>query len=213
MHFAKDVWVLADGQSVFVAADQWTHVDNDTGDTDWPRQLGEHARQGTGDLLFVWTVLWECRNGRWFPAVSPACQLHGQQSCHLRFRSQRSHRRLCVMSDEAWWALESAGGCRRYGQQLSSLCCPTGRQQQRSLGCPTGRQQLSDGVGFCRKVSALWELYISDTFQHKHKQQQHQKHERDERRQREHSCPFSGVTKSGRVWRKAPESGARSVHR
>ena len=25
-------------------------------------------------------------------------------------------------------------------------------------------------------------------------------------------CPFSGVTKSGRVWRKVPESGARSVH-
>ena len=24
-------------------------------------------------------------------------------------------------------------------------------------------------------------------------------------------CPFSGVTKSGRVWRKMPESGARSV--
>ena len=24
-------------------------------------------------------------------------------------------------------------------------------------------------------------------------------------------CPFSGVTKSGRVWRKVPESGARSV--
>ena len=26
-------------------------------------------------------------------------------------------------------------------------------------------------------------------------------------------CPFSGVTKSGRVWRKVPESGARSVYR
>ena len=26
-------------------------------------------------------------------------------------------------------------------------------------------------------------------------------------------CPFSGVTKSGRVWRKVPESGARSVRR
>ena len=26
-------------------------------------------------------------------------------------------------------------------------------------------------------------------------------------------CPFSGVTKSGRVWRKVPESGARSVLR
>ena len=26
-------------------------------------------------------------------------------------------------------------------------------------------------------------------------------------------CPFSGVTKSGRVWRKVPESGARSVAR
>ena len=26
-------------------------------------------------------------------------------------------------------------------------------------------------------------------------------------------CPFSGVTKSGRVWRKVPESGARSVER
>ena len=26
-------------------------------------------------------------------------------------------------------------------------------------------------------------------------------------------CPFSGVTKSGRVWRKVPESGARSVTR
>ena len=26
-------------------------------------------------------------------------------------------------------------------------------------------------------------------------------------------CPFSGVTKSGRVWRKVPESDARSVHR
>ena len=25
-------------------------------------------------------------------------------------------------------------------------------------------------------------------------------------------CPFSGVTKSGRVWKKVPESGARSVH-
>ena len=25
-------------------------------------------------------------------------------------------------------------------------------------------------------------------------------------------CPFSGVTKSGRVWRKVPESDARSVH-
>ena len=25
-------------------------------------------------------------------------------------------------------------------------------------------------------------------------------------------CPFSGVTKSGRVWRKVPESNARSVH-
>ena len=25
------------------------------------------------------------------------------------------------------------------------------------------------------------------------------------------ACPFSGVTKSGRVWRKVPESGARSV--
>ena len=24
-------------------------------------------------------------------------------------------------------------------------------------------------------------------------------------------CPFSGVTKSGRVWRKVQESGARSV--
>ena len=24
-------------------------------------------------------------------------------------------------------------------------------------------------------------------------------------------CPFSGVTKSGRVWRKVSESGARSV--
>ena len=24
-------------------------------------------------------------------------------------------------------------------------------------------------------------------------------------------CPFSGVTKSGRVWRKVPESGARSL--
>ena len=24
-------------------------------------------------------------------------------------------------------------------------------------------------------------------------------------------CPFSGVTNSGRVWRKVPESGARSV--
>ena len=24
-------------------------------------------------------------------------------------------------------------------------------------------------------------------------------------------CPFSGVTKSGRVWRKVPESGAGSV--
>ena len=24
-------------------------------------------------------------------------------------------------------------------------------------------------------------------------------------------CPFSGVNKSGRVWRKVPESGARSV--
>ena len=24
-------------------------------------------------------------------------------------------------------------------------------------------------------------------------------------------CPFSGVTKSGRVWRKVPDSGARSV--
>ena len=24
-------------------------------------------------------------------------------------------------------------------------------------------------------------------------------------------CPFSGVTKSGRAWRKVPESGARSV--
>ena len=24
-------------------------------------------------------------------------------------------------------------------------------------------------------------------------------------------CPFSGVTTSGRVWRKVPESGARSV--
>ena len=24
-------------------------------------------------------------------------------------------------------------------------------------------------------------------------------------------CPFSGVTKSGRVWRKVPESDARSV--
>ena len=24
-------------------------------------------------------------------------------------------------------------------------------------------------------------------------------------------CPFSGVTKSNRVWRKVPESGARSV--
>ena len=27
----------------------------------------------------------------------------------------------------------------------------------------------------------------------------------------EKECPFSGVTKSGRVWRKVPESGARSV--
>ena len=26
-------------------------------------------------------------------------------------------------------------------------------------------------------------------------------------------CPFSGVTRSGRVWRKVPESDARSVHR
>ena len=26
-------------------------------------------------------------------------------------------------------------------------------------------------------------------------------------------CPFSGVTKSGRVWRKVPESDARSVGR
>ena len=26
-------------------------------------------------------------------------------------------------------------------------------------------------------------------------------------------CPFSGVTKSGRVWRKVPESDARSVLR
>ena len=26
-------------------------------------------------------------------------------------------------------------------------------------------------------------------------------------------CPFSGVTKSGRVWRKVPESDARSVER
>ena len=25
-------------------------------------------------------------------------------------------------------------------------------------------------------------------------------------------CPFSGVTKSGRIWRKVPESDARSVH-
>ena len=25
-------------------------------------------------------------------------------------------------------------------------------------------------------------------------------------------CPFSGVTKSGRVWRKMPESDARSVY-
>ena len=25
------------------------------------------------------------------------------------------------------------------------------------------------------------------------------------------TCPFSGITKSGRVWRKVPESGARSV--
>ena len=25
--------------------------------------------------------------------------------------------------------------------------------------------------------------------------------------------PFSGVTKSGRIWRRVPESGARSVHR
>ncbi len=25
-------------------------------------------------------------------------------------------------------------------------------------------------------------------------------------------CPFSGITKSGRVWRKIPESDARSVH-
>ena len=25
-------------------------------------------------------------------------------------------------------------------------------------------------------------------------------------------CPFSGTTKSGRVWRKVPESDARSVH-
>ena len=25
-------------------------------------------------------------------------------------------------------------------------------------------------------------------------------------------CPFNGVTKSGRVWRKVPESDARSVH-
>ena len=24
-------------------------------------------------------------------------------------------------------------------------------------------------------------------------------------------CPFSGITKSGRVWRKVPENGARSV--
>ena len=28
---------------------------------------------------------------------------------------------------------------------------------------------------------------------------------------RDKECPFSGVTKSGRVWRKVPESGARSV--
>ena len=27
----------------------------------------------------------------------------------------------------------------------------------------------------------------------------------------EKECPLSGVTKSGRVWRKVPESGARSV--
>ena len=26
-------------------------------------------------------------------------------------------------------------------------------------------------------------------------------------------CPFSGVTKSGRVWREVPESGARGVRR
>ena len=25
-------------------------------------------------------------------------------------------------------------------------------------------------------------------------------------------CPFSGITKSGRIWRKVPESDARSVH-
>ena len=29
---------------------------------------------------------------------------------------------------------------------------------------------------------------------------------------RDKECPFSGVTKSGRVWRKVPESYARSVH-
>ena len=29
---------------------------------------------------------------------------------------------------------------------------------------------------------------------------------------RDKECPFSGVTKSGRVWRKVPESDARSVH-
>ena len=28
---------------------------------------------------------------------------------------------------------------------------------------------------------------------------------------RDKECPFSGVTKSGRVWRKVPESSARSV--
>ena len=28
---------------------------------------------------------------------------------------------------------------------------------------------------------------------------------------RDKECPFSGVTKSGRVWRKVPESDARSV--
>ena len=28
---------------------------------------------------------------------------------------------------------------------------------------------------------------------------------------KDHECPFSGVTKSGRVWRKVPESDARSV--
>ena len=30
---------------------------------------------------------------------------------------------------------------------------------------------------------------------------------------RDKECPVSGVTKSGRVWRKVPESDARSVHR